>query len=220
MMIHECESGNLDIILTKSLSRFGRDAKDGLEAIRKIRATGKRIIFEKDKIDTETVKDELLISLIEACDQAENDWRSENIQWGLKKRAENDTSGLYNRSCYGYKKDKHGMLVIDDEQAKVVRNIFNWCLEWYSIGVIIKRLETNGIKSPKVKDRWSKKGIESTLTRRKYTGDVAIANYNRPENQYLNKDHHDGIISKEQFESIQLEMELLSNVEIGDAQKE
>jgi len=65
-MINECEHGNLDIILTKSLSRFGRDAKEGLEAIRRIRATGKRIIFEKDKIDTETVKDELLISIIEA----------------------------------------------------------------------------------------------------------------------------------------------------------
>ena len=79
-MINECEHGNLDIILTKSLSRFGRDAKEGLEAIRRIRAAGKRIIFEKDKIDTETVKDELLISIIEACDQAENDWRSENIK--------------------------------------------------------------------------------------------------------------------------------------------
>ncbi len=103
-MIKECERGNIDIVLTKSLSRFRRDAKEGLEAIRKIRAAGKRIIFEKDKIDTETVKDELLISIIEACDQAENDWRSENIRLGLKYRAEDGTSGLYNRACYGYKK--------------------------------------------------------------------------------------------------------------------
>ena len=86
-MIHEFEKWNSDIILTKSLSRFGRDAKEGLEVIRKIRAAGERIIFEKDKIDTETVKDELLISRIEACEQAENDWRSENIRLGLKYRA-------------------------------------------------------------------------------------------------------------------------------------
>ena len=98
-MISDCEKGNLDIILTKSLSRFGRDTKEGLEAIRKIRAAGKRIIFEKDKIDTDTVKDELLISIIEACDQAENDCRSENIRLGLKYRAEDGTSGLYNRAC-------------------------------------------------------------------------------------------------------------------------
>ena len=82
--IEECEKGNLDIILTKSVSRFGRDTKEFLEAIRKIRSCGTRIIFEKDKIDTETVKDELLISTIEACYQAENDWRSENIRFGLK----------------------------------------------------------------------------------------------------------------------------------------
>lgn len=124
-MISECENGSIDIILTKSISRFGRDTQECLEAIRKIRVAGKRIIFERDKIDTEAICDELLISVIEFCEQSENEWRSENIRWGLKKRAENGTSGLYNRTCYGYKKDKHGMLIIDDEQTKVVKNIFN-----------------------------------------------------------------------------------------------
>lgn len=111
-MIDECEKGNIDIILTKSVSRFGRDTKEGLEAIRKIRSCGTRIIFETDKIDTETVDDELLISVVQACSQAENDWRSENIVWGLRRRAEDGTSGLYSRACYGYKKDKHGMLLL------------------------------------------------------------------------------------------------------------
>lgn len=140
-MISECEKGNIDIILTKSLSRFGRDTKDILEAIRRIRAVGKRIIFEKDKIDTESVKDELLISMIEACDQAENDWRSENIRLGLKYRAENGTLGLYNRVCFGYKKDKHGMLIIDEQEADIVRDIFDWYLEGYSISGIINKLK-------------------------------------------------------------------------------
>lgn len=71
-MISEFERWDLDIILTKSLSRFGRDAKDGLEAIGKIRSAGKMIAFDKDKIHIETIKDELLISIIEACNQAEN----------------------------------------------------------------------------------------------------------------------------------------------------
>ncbi len=215
-MIHECEKGNLDIVLTKSLSRFGRDAKEGLEAIRKIRAAGKRIIFEKDKIDTENVKDELLISIIEACDQAENDWRSENIRLGLKYRAEDGTSGLYNRICYGYKKDKNGMLIIDEEEARVVKRIYDWYLEGYSIGGIIDKLEEKKIKTSKGKERWSKRAIESTLTREKYTGDVAIADSGESENRYLYKQHHEGIISKEQFKAVQLEMELRSNVEIGE----
>lgn len=106
------------------MSRFGRDTKEGLETIRKIRSCGTRIIFETDKIDTETVDDELSLSVIQACSQAENDWRSENIRFGLKHRAEDGTSGLYNRVCYDYKKDKHGMLIIDEDQAQVVRDIF------------------------------------------------------------------------------------------------
>lgn len=96
----------------------------------------------------------------------------------------------------------------------MVRNIFNWYLEGYSIGGIIKRLETNGIKSPKGKGRWNKKGIESTLTRYKYIGDVAIADSGGSENQSLNKNHHEEIISKEQFEEVQLEMASRSNLEV------
>ena len=71
----------------------------------------------------------------------ENDWKSENIRWWLKKRAENGTSGLYNRTCYGYKKDKNGMFNIDEEEARVVRRIYDWYLEGYSIGGIIDKLE-------------------------------------------------------------------------------
>nr|DAJ57467.1 MAG TPA: integrase [Caudoviricetes sp.] len=203
-MIDECEKGNLDIILTKSVSRFGRDTKEGLEAIRKLKACGTRIIFEADKIDTETVDDELLISVVQACSQAENDWRSENIRFGLKHRAEDGTSGLYSRACYGYKKDKHGMLIIDEEQAKVVRAIFDWYLEGLSVVGIIERLKSKGDNSPKGKDTWSKRAVESTLTMRKYTGDVAIAVSGNADCQYLNTDHHTGIISKEKFEAVEL----------------
>ena len=129
--------------------------------------------------------------MIKACEQAKNDWKSENIRWGLKKRVENGTSRLYNCTCYGYKKDKHDMLFLDYKQEKKVRSILNWYLEGYSICRIIKRLETSGIKSPKGKDHRSKKGIESTLTRRKYTGDEAIADCEGSENKYLNKDRHE-----------------------------
>lgn len=109
------------------------------------------------------------------------------------------------------KKDKHMMIIIDDEQVKVVRNILN--RYWrYSIGGIIKRLETNGIKSSKENDHRNKKGIESTLTRQKHTGDVAIVGLGASDNQYLNKDHHEEIISKEQFEAVQLEIASRSTV--------
>lgn len=135
---------------------------------------------------------------------------------GLKYRAEDGTSGLYNRVCYGYKKDKNGMLIIDEEEARVFRRIYDWYLEGYSIGGIIDKLEEKKIKTSKGKGRWSKRVIESTLTREKYIGGVAIADSRESENQYLYKQHHEGIISKEQFEAVQLEMKLRSNVEIWE----
>lgn len=64
--------------------------------------------------------------MVQACSQAENDQHSEYIVWRLRRRAEDGTSGLYSRVCYGYKKDKHGMLIIDEDQAQVVRDIFEW----------------------------------------------------------------------------------------------
>lgn len=152
--------------------------------------------------------------MVQACSQAENDWRSENIVWGLRRRAENGTSGLYSRVCYGYKKDKHGMLIIDEDQAQVVRDIFDWYLKGLSIGGTIKRLKSRSVKSPKGKDIWSKRAVESTLTRRKYIGDVAIAVPGNADCQYLNTDHHAGIISKEKFEAVELEMAARSNVEV------
>lgn len=94
-----------------------------------------------------------MISIIEACDQVENDWRSENIRLGLKYRAEDGTSGLYNRVCYGYKKDKNGMLIIDEEEARVVKRIYDCYLEGYSIGGIIDKLEEKKIKTSKGKER-------------------------------------------------------------------
>ena len=108
------------------------------------------------------------------------------------------------------------MLIIDEEEAKIVRYIYDWYFEGYSIGGIIDKLAENKIKTSKGKERWTKRAIESMLIREKYTGDVAIADSGGSENRYLNKNHHEGIISKGQFEAVQLEMELRSNVEIGE----
>ena len=215
-MLSACERKELDIILIKSLSRFSRDAKEGLEAVRRVRNAGGRLISVRDKIDTATASDEVLISAIEACEQAENEWRSTNIRMGLKAKAQSGESGLYSRPCFGYKKDRNGMLIIDDEQAEIVRHIYDWYLEGQSIGGIVKRLKERGIKSPTGRDQWSKRGVESVLTREKYTGDVAIIDSGGSGNRYLNRDHHEGIITKEQFKAVQIEMESRSNVEMSE----
>lgn len=124
-MLDDCQSHKLEIILTKSISRFGRDTVDTLEALNKLKTLGVRVVFEQEDLDTANTDSDLVISIIEAISQAENESRSDNIKWGIKQRAAQVTSKLYNRKCYGYKNDVDGSLIIDDEEDKNVQLIFD-----------------------------------------------------------------------------------------------
>lgn len=120
-MIEECKAGLTDIVVVKSISRLGSDTVEVLDAINTLRESQVRIIFKQEELDTLTVGSSLLISTIEACTQAENETRSDNIKWGIKQRASNGSLGFYRRKCYGYDKDEKGDLVINKEQAEVVK---------------------------------------------------------------------------------------------------
>lgn len=173
-MLQECEAHNISVILTKSISRFGRDTVDTLEALKRLKAAGTRVIFEEEHLDTGENDNELLISVLESFAQSENENRSENIRLGLSKRAVIGTSGLYTRSLYGYQKDKDGTLKIDEHQSKVVRDIFRWYMDGASVIGIIKKLSDAGILSPTGKEKWSKHSIEKMLANEKYTGTVTL----------------------------------------------
>ena len=107
-MLEDCKSKKLEIIITKNISRFGRDTVEVLEALHQLRLLGIRVIFEQENLDTADTDSDLMISIIEAIAQAENESRSDNIKWGIKQRAAQGTSKLYNRKCYGYKNDADG----------------------------------------------------------------------------------------------------------------
>ena len=117
-LLKECEAHNISVVLTKSISRFGRDTVDTLSGINRLKAVGVRVIFEEESLDTDEVDSNLLISVMESFAQAENETRSVNIRMGLVFRAANGTSGLYNRKLYGYAKNENGELVIDGKQAQ------------------------------------------------------------------------------------------------------
>ena len=102
-MLEDCNSRKLDIILTKSISRFGMDTVDTLEALNQLKNLGVRMIFEQESLDTADIDSDLMISIIESIAQAENESRSDNNRWGIKQLAAQGTSKLYNRKCYGYK---------------------------------------------------------------------------------------------------------------------
>lgn len=110
-LIRECEAHNISVVLAKSISRFGRDTVDTLTALNRMKASGVRVIFEEESIDTDDVDSNLLISVMESVAQSENESRSENIRMGLSFRAAIGTSGLYKRRLYGYNKTETGELV-------------------------------------------------------------------------------------------------------------
>lgn len=215
-MIEECRAGLTDIVVVKNISRLGRDTVEVLDAINTLKEADVRIIFRQEELDTLTVGSSLLISTIEACTQAENETRSANIKWGIKQRASNGSLGFYRRKCYGYDKGENGDLVINEEQAVIVRLIFDLYLGGKSILGIVKELKERGIKSPTGKDNWPKRSIEEMLSNEKYIG-ISVVNVGGEEGQvYKLNNSHPAIISKEMFDVVQEEKLKRSNVELTD----
>lgn len=155
----------------------------------------------------------LLVSTIEACTQAENETRSDNIKWGIKQRASNGSLGFYRRKCYGYDKDEKGDLVINEEQAEVVRLIFHLYLKGKSVGGIINELEDRNIKSPTGKDTWPKRSVETMMSNEKYIGIAAVKIGGEEGQVYKLNNSHPAIISKEKFDAVQEDHLNRSNVE-------
>jgi DNA invertase Pin-like site-specific DNA recombinase len=215
-MLQDCKSHDIEIILTKSISRFGRDTVEVLDALNQLRILGVRVIFEQEVLDTADTDNDLMISIIESIAQAENESRSDNIKWGIKQRAAQGTSKLYNRKCYGYYNEADGNLAIDDEEAKNVRMIFNLYLQGKSVLGIVKELERLGIKSPTGKAIWPKRTIDVMLSNEKYSGNVRLLDDGKHEAYYLSEDNNPAIISKEMFQAIQIEKQHRSNITKGE----
>ena len=211
-MLDDCTSHKLDIIFTKSISRFGRDTVETIEALGKLKSAGVRIIFEQEELDTANTDSDLMISIIESFAQAENESRSENIKWGIKQGAASGTSKLYDRKCYGYKHDEDGKLIIDEETAENVKIIFDLYLSGQSVLGVIKELEKRKIPSPTGKEKWCKRTIDVMLSNEKYTGDVRLLKTGKSEVHYLATDNNPTIISKETFEAVQIEKRRRSNM--------
>lgn len=219
-MLEDCQAHKLDIVITKNISRFGRDTVETLDALNQLKALGTRVIFEQEELDTANTDSDLIISVIESVAQAENESRSENIKWGIKNRAALGKSKLYDRKCYGYRNDETGHLVIDEETAKNVKLIFDLYLSGQSVLGIIKELEQRNIPSPTGREKWCKRTIDVMLSNEKYTGDVKLLKSGNSEVQYLSTDNNSAIISKETFEAVQIEKARRSNVTDGEAGKQ
>ncbi len=211
-LLRDCETNHFSVVYVKSISRFGRDTMETLSAIRKLKQYGIRVYFVEEKLDSSNRDLELEISIRMGLAQADNESRSYNIKSGLSMKAKQGISGNANKKCYGFDKAKDGSLVINEEQAAVVRKVFDWYLEGYTSLKIIKKLQEENIPTSTGKLKWSKKAIENLLVNYKYIGSVYLEDSLNKEQAYLIKNHHPAIISEEVFDAVQKAMKTRSNV--------
>ena len=173
-MVEDALAGRIDLIITKSVSRFARNTVDSLSTIRKLKENGCECYFEKENIWTFDSKGELLITIMSSLAQEESRSISENCTWGMRKRfADGKVSVPFGRFL-GYDRGEDGNLVINEGQAETVRKIYGLFLHGHSPYKIAKILTEEGIPTPGGKKVWGKAVVESILTNEKYKGDALL----------------------------------------------
>jgi len=173
-MINDALGGKIDLIVTKSVSRFARNTVDSLVTIRKLKDAGVECYFEKENIYTFDGKGELLITIMSSLAQEESRSISENITWGQRKSFSDGKVHLAYKHFLGYKKGANGKLEIIEEEAKTVRKIYGLFIKGKTTSWIAKHLTESGIKTPANKDKWQKSTVDSILTNEKYKGDALL----------------------------------------------
>ncbi len=218
-MIRMCRQQKIDLIITKSISRFARNTVDCLEYVRQLKDLGIGVIFEKENLNTLTMTSEFMIALYGSFAQAESESISKNVSWGKQKAyAEGKVSFQYAK-LLGYKKGENGKPEIVPEKAETVRMIYNLFLDGLSFTRIKKMLESQNLLTAMGKKIWSESNIKSILKNEKYVGDALLQktftvdciskkvqknNGERP--MYLVTNHHAPIIDRDTFNRVQQEL--------------
>ena len=218
-MVADALGGKIDLIITKSISRFARNTVDTLTAVRQLKDKGVEVYFEKENIYTMDSKGELLITIMSSLAQEESRSISENVAWGKRAKCEEGKVYLPYKQFLGYEKGSDGLPQIVEEQAKIVRLIYQLFLDGLMPSGIAKKLTGQGIPSPAGKPIWRSSTVESILTNEKYKGDallqktfcVDFLNKKMKRNegelpQYYVEQSHPAIVSSEVFDEVQLEL--------------
>ena len=218
-MIRQCKQGKIDIVLTKSISRFARNTVDCLNYVRALKELGIAVIFEKENMNTLEVDSEILITMLGAFAQSESESISANVRWGKRQAMKEGRAIINYKHLYGYRKGADGRPEIIPEQAEVVRKIYDLFLSGTPIRGILEYLNVNNIPNISGGSQWAKNAVNSILINEKYCGDVLLQktyiddciNKKVTKNtgqlpMYLVQNHHDGIISRETFDAAQAEL--------------
>ena len=218
-MIDDCKKGIIDMIFTKSISRFARNTVDCLNYIRMLKDINIPVFFEKENINTMDAKGEVLITIMASLAQQESESISKNVKLGLQYRYQHGKVLLNSKYFLGYDKDEDGNLVVNPKEAEVVKRIFLEYLQGSSCQKIAKGLERDSILTARGNPKWHDSTIRKILENEKYMGDallqktytVDFLNKKRVKNngivpQYYIEDHHEAIIPKELFLQVQDEI--------------
>ena len=218
-MIRLCRQRKIDMILTKSLSRFARNTVDSLKYIRDLKALRIAVIFEKENINTLETDTEMMLTIMSCFAQAESESISKNVAWGIRQSFKNGNVPMQYARLLGYKKGENGLPEIIPEEAEIVREIFRQYLDGSSMEQIANRLNKKGLTTKGGSSPYRKIVIQRILTNEKYTGDAllqktyitdCITKKSRKNNgelpMYLVKNHHEPIISRADFNRVQEEM--------------
>ena len=215
-MVQDALAGSIDLIITKSVSRFARNTVDSLSTIRLLKENNTEVFFEKENIWTFDSKGELLITIMSSLAQEESRSISENVTWGHRKRmADGKVAVAYSRFL-GYDRGEDGNLVVNPEEAKVIRLIYGEFLSGLSFKAIAQKLTAQGIKTPGGKNKWCQGTVKSILMNEKYKGDALLqktytADFltkKQVENhgqvpQYYVEENHEAIIEPAIFDRVQ-----------------
>ena len=216
-MVEDALAGKIDLIITKSVSRFARNTVDSLTTIRKLKEHGTECYFEKENIWTFDGKGELLLTIMSSLAQEESRSISENCTWGQRKRFADGKVTVPFKRFLGYDRGPDGNLVVNPEQATLVKRIYGMFLTGMSPALIARILTEEKIPSPGSKEKWNASCIRSILSNEKYKGDALLQKVyttdflskKKKKNegevpQYYVRDNHEAIIPETTFEQVQL----------------
>lgn len=209
-MIRKCQNGEIDMILTKSISRFSRNTQDIIKYVRMLRDRNIAIVFEKENINTLDMNGEMLLTILSSLSQGEVESLSENVKMGLKMKMKRGELVGFN-GCLGY--DYHPdtkSITVNEQEAETVRFIYDMYLQGYGSSTIAKRLTEMGVKNKRGTVEWHDHGVMGIIKNEKYKGDILLgktftvdpiskrrlANMGEEDRYYI-RDHHEPIVSRE-----------------------
>jgi len=231
-MIEECMAGNIDMIITKSISRFARNTLDCLKYIRQLKDKNIAVFFEKENINTMDSKGEIMLTIMASLAQQESQSLSQNVKLGIQYRYQQGEIQINHNRFLGYTKDENKQLVIDPEGGEIVKRIYREYLEGASLLQIARGLEQDGVLTAVDKNKWRPETLKKILQNEKYIGDallqktytVDFLSKKRVKNngivpQYYVENNHEPIIPRDLYMQVQEEMARRTNIRSGKGEK-